>query len=214
MRILKALALFAAQVYALFDTDGVETLTSENWKELVDDDKDNAWVVTFYADWCPYCKTFSDDFGAAVKDPSLENKKIKFGAVDVMANRDLTKKFGIKRSPTVKIFGKDKEAPEDYTGQRKKADLVSHCADYCEENEFVEAAEEAEEPKETEFNYNIDKIVAIISGAHTQRVVDSSKSLQAKIKDFETELAESLEAVKKDYQERLDALSEERKEAL
>ena len=134
MRILKALALFAAQVYALFEADGVETLTSENWKELVDDDTDNAWVITFYADWCPYCKTFSDDFGEAVKDPALENKKIKFGAVDVMANRDLTKKFGIKRSPTVKIFGADKEAPEDYSGQRKKADLVTHCADFCEKN--------------------------------------------------------------------------------
>jgi hypothetical protein len=45
-------------------------------------------------------------------------------------------------------------------------------------------------------------------------VVDSSKALQSEIKAFEGELAESLEAVKKDYQTRLDALSEERKEAL
>jgi len=76
-------------------------------------------MVTFYADWCPYCKTFDAEYDAASKDGSLKDSRIKFGAVDVMANRDLTKQFGIKRSPTVKIFGHDKAAPEDYLGQRK-----------------------------------------------------------------------------------------------
>ena len=35
MRVLSAFAIIAAQVYALFDTTGVETLTSDNWKELI-----------------------------------------------------------------------------------------------------------------------------------------------------------------------------------
>lgn len=171
MRVLSAFAVVAAQVYALFDTSGVETLTSDNWKELIEDDADNAWVVTFYADWCPYCKTFSDEYAAAVISPKLEDKKVKFAALDVMANRDLTKKFGIKRSPTVKIFGKDREAPEDYTGQRKTEDLVNHIAEFCEKNDFVVAKEVLEAKiKETEYQYNIDSIVKVISEAHTARV--------------------------------------------
>ena len=74
-------------------------------------DTENAWVVTFYADWCPYCKTFDAEYELASGDPTLANKKVKFGAIDVMANRDLTKLYQIKRSPTVKIFGIDKQAP-------------------------------------------------------------------------------------------------------
>ena len=132
-----SLALVSAQVYALFDSDTVEVLTSDNFAEKVDEDTENAWVVTFYADWCPYCKTFDTEFDNASKDTKLADKKIKFGSVDVMANRDLTSKFGIKRSPTVKLFGTDKAAPTDYLGHRKQDDLVTHCDEFCTENEFV-----------------------------------------------------------------------------
>ena len=212
MRLLKAFAVLAAQVYALFDTSGVETLTSENWDEKVAKDEDNAWVITFYADWCPYCKTFSEEYGAAVHDVKLEDKKIKFGAVDVMANRDLTKKFGIKRSPTVKIFGKDRENPEDYTGQRKTEDIVSHCVDFCDKNDFV--TEKKEEAPKVEYTYNIDSIVKTISTAHSARVAKSKEGLAQSIKDLEKELGEKLTEIKDDYQKRLDALSTERKDAL
>ena len=144
----------------MFNGDDIVTLTSASWEDTVANDEDNVWVVSFYADWCPYCKTFSDEYDLAAADPALANKKIKFGAVDVMANRDLTKKYEIKRSPTVKIFGTDKATPEDFTGQRKASDLVSFCDGYCEDNEFVE------EEVAAKFDYNIDSIVGTISGAH------------------------------------------------
>ena len=111
------LAVLTVETLAMFDN--VVQLNSENWADKVEKDDKNAWMVTFYADWCPYCKTFDAEYDAASKDGSLKDSRIKFGAVDVMANRDLTKQFGIKRSPTVKIFGHDKAAPEDYLGQRK-----------------------------------------------------------------------------------------------
>ena len=108
MKLLSSFALIAAQVYSLFAGDNIATLTSGNWQEKVMNDEENAWVITFYADWCPYCKTFDTEYELAAGDPTLANKKVKFGAVDVMANRNLTKQYQIKRSPTVKIFGTDK----------------------------------------------------------------------------------------------------------
>ena len=137
------LAILTAEALAMFDT--VEQLKSDNWEDKVKNDKDNAWMVTFYADWCPYCKTFDAEYANAAKDTRLKDKNIRFGAVDVMANRDLTKQFGIKRSPTVKVFGRDKSAPEDYLGQRKQSDVLDYVDSYTTKHNFLydREAEEA-----------------------------------------------------------------------
>jgi len=81
-----------------------------------------------------------------------------------MANRDLTKRYAIKRSPTVKIFGTDKQAPEDYTGKRRADDLVIRVDEYASENEFVVP------PPPSKFDYNIDAVVKTISIAHKYRI--------------------------------------------
>ena len=52
-------------------------------------DVENMWLVTFYADWCPYCQPVYQELTAAKNDYSLVDKKVKFGVIDVMANRDL-----------------------------------------------------------------------------------------------------------------------------
>ena len=77
-----SLAILTAQALAMFDN--VEQLDSKNWAEKVENDDEHAWMVVFYADWCPYCKNFDTEYEAASKDKSLSDKKIKFGAVDVM----------------------------------------------------------------------------------------------------------------------------------
>ena len=43
---------------------------------------------------------------------------MKFGVVDVMSNRGLTREYGIKSAPSIKVFGEDKSSPEDYIGRR------------------------------------------------------------------------------------------------
>lgn len=126
--------------------DNVEKLDSKNWAEKVENDDENAWMVTFYADWCPYCKNFDPELEAAAKDSRLKGKNIKFGAVDVMANRDLTKQYGIKRSPTVKVFGHDKAKPDDYLGQRKRKNVLDYVEKYADEHNFL--AKEPEPAKE------------------------------------------------------------------
>ena len=144
-----SLAVLAAEAFAMFDA--VEKLDSKNWAEKVENDDKNAWMVTFYADWCPYCKNFDPQLEAAAKDARLQGKHVKFGAVDVMANRDLTKQYGIKRSPTVKVFGRDKAKPEDYLGQRKTKNVLDYLDTYANEHNFLHAPEPEpvkEEPKQ------------------------------------------------------------------
>ena len=142
------LAILATETLAMFD--GIEHLDSDNWAEKVEGDKDNAWMVTFYADWCPYCKSFDPELEAAKNDARLEGKHIKFGAVDVMANRDLTKRYGIKRSPTIKMFGHDKATPDDYLGQRKQGDVLDYADEYANTHNFYHV------PKVEEDSYRTD----------------------------------------------------------
>jgi len=208
MKVLSAFALIAAQVWALFDGDNIEILTSDNWDEKVINDEENAWVVTYYADWCPYCKSFSDEYDLAASDPTLADKKIKFGSVDVMANRDLTKKYEIKRSPTVKVFGKDKTAPEDYVGQRKSADIITYCDGYCTDHGYVIL------PPEPKFDYNVDAVVGTISAAHKKRVLDAQAAHTTNIYTIESSLPASLESVKSDFATKLEQLSAERYTAM
>jgi hypothetical protein len=94
--------------------------------------------------------------------------KIKFGAVDVMANRDITAKYAIKRSPTVKLFGKDKSAPEDYVGQRKSADVITYISDYCKANNFMA-------PPPAQYVYNVPAVVAAVKAAGDRRNAQSEK---------------------------------------
>ncbi len=209
-----SLALVSAQVYALFDSDTVTKLTSENFAENVDEDADNAWVITFYADWCPYCKTFDTEFDLASKDSKLADKKIKFGSVDVMANRDLTSKYGIKRSPTVKLFGTDKAAPTDYLGHRKQDDLVTHCDDFCTENKFVKPVEVVEEKKENEFQYNIDPIIKQVASLNDARIVVTQKEQKTAIEELSGEWTKELKTLNEKFEQKYNDLKTERNTAI
>jgi len=75
-----------------------------------------------------------------------------------MANRNLVPRFGIKRSPTVKVFGMNKEAPLNYLGKRKQADIVSYLDDYCTEHDYVIPA--------VNYEYNIEAVISAIADAH------------------------------------------------
>lgn len=205
--------MLCAQALALFDN--VNRLDSNNWAEQVENDKDHVWVVSFYADWCPYCKTFDTEFENAMNDPALEGKRIKFGAVNVMDSRDLTTRFGIKRSPTVKIFGADRDAPEDYLGHRKQADVVQYCGDYCQEHGYyTPEPEPVPEVKESEYIYNIDAIVNHISGSHDQRIWAANNAHQEEIAGLNGRLESDLYAVKEEFEQRLQELIAARGTAL
>lgn len=167
------LAVLATQAYAVL-FESFTQLNSDNWSTTIENDKENVWFVTFYADWCPYCKAFESELSAAVADKTIQGMKVKFGALDVMASRDLTAKYGIKRSPTVKLFGKDKAAPEDYLGQRKVADVVTYIGDYCKANNFMA-------PPPPNYLYNVNAVLAVIKAAGDKRNADAEKDTLAKL---------------------------------
>ena len=101
------LAVLVTQSYAdMFEY--VQELDNSNFEEMVMNDDENLWVVAFYADWCPYCESFDPEYESTASDVKLADKAIKFGAINVMENRETTQKFQVRRTPTVKIFGKDK----------------------------------------------------------------------------------------------------------
>ena len=98
--------------------DDFTQLNEYNFRDTVLDDPDNMWFVTFYADWCPYCKTLEEELTDARDDQTIQDKKVKFGVVDVMSNRGLMREYGVKTAPSIKVFGEDKFNPEDYFGRR------------------------------------------------------------------------------------------------
>ena len=204
-----AFAAIATQAFAGLFQD-VEVLTSDTWADKVENDDDNVWMITFYADWCPYCAPFDTEFTAASNDIALADKKIKFGSVDVMANRDLTTRYGIKRSPTVKVFGVDKSAPEDYVGHRKQADLVSYCNDYATTHNFIVPPPEPE----VQYIYNIDAIVQTVVASHEKRVSEAEAAHQQNLVDLNTNIKGEVDTLKKGFETRLEDLIKERQEAL
>lgn len=53
----------------------------------------------------------------------LVQGKVKVGAVNCDEEKSLCSQFGVQGFPTVKWFGSNKQAPEDYRGERTAAAL-------------------------------------------------------------------------------------------
>ena len=57
---------------------------------------------------------------------------VKLGAVNADEHRSLGGQYGIQGFPTIKIFGKNKNKPEDYQGARDaKVNLRNYANNFC-----------------------------------------------------------------------------------
>ena len=72
------------QAQALYDH--VYTLTDQNFDEYVTNDKENVWVVNYYADWCPHAQSFESDYQRAAQHAIFSGYKVKYGAMDAATN--------------------------------------------------------------------------------------------------------------------------------
>jgi hypothetical protein len=115
MRTFLAAALIGA-ANALYE--GLIQLDETNFDRMVLDDHDTMWVVTFYADWCPYAKALEHEVMVTSRNMMTAGFDIKFGVVNVADNLGLVHHFGVERSPTIEIFGADKSRPTRYGGTR------------------------------------------------------------------------------------------------
>ncbi|XP_033727567.1 LOW QUALITY PROTEIN: protein disulfide-isomerase A6-like [Pecten maximus] len=100
--------------------DDVVQLTPANFdKEVMNSDA--LWLIEFYAPWCGHCQSLTPEWKKAAK--ALKGI-VKVAAVDADAHGQLGQKYGVQGFPTIKVFGGNKNKPEDYQGGRTANAIV------------------------------------------------------------------------------------------
>jgi len=115
--------LFASSAHGLYSSsDDVVELTSKNFNSKVIQ-SDDLWFVEFYAPWCGHCKSLAPEWKKAAK--ALKGI-VNVGAIDMDQPdaQSVGAPYGIKGFPTIKVFGKNKNSPSDYSGGRTAQAIV------------------------------------------------------------------------------------------
>ncbi|XP_038134619.1 protein disulfide-isomerase A6 [Cyprinodon tularosa] len=101
-------------------SDDVIELTPSNFnREVIQ--SDSLWLVEFYAPWCGHCQNLAPDWKKAA---TALKGIIKVGAVDADQHKSLGGQYGVRGFPTIKIFGANKNKPEEYQGGRSSQAIV------------------------------------------------------------------------------------------
>ncbi|MBO4804639.1 MAG: thioredoxin [Paludibacteraceae bacterium] len=94
-------------------------VTDSNFEELAKDN--DVLVIDLWAEWCGPCRALSP----VIEDLSRQYAgKVAIGKVDVDANPDICKKFGIRNVPTL-LFIKKGELAEKTVGALPKNTIAS-----------------------------------------------------------------------------------------
>ncbi|XP_030635297.1 protein disulfide-isomerase A6 [Chanos chanos] len=101
-------------------SDDVIELDPSNFNKMVLQ-SDSLWLVEFYAPWCGHCQRLTPDWKKAA---TALKGVVKIGAVNADQHKSLGGQYGIRGFPTIKIFGANKNKPEDYQGGRTSEAIV------------------------------------------------------------------------------------------
>ncbi|XP_046427345.1 protein disulfide-isomerase A6 homolog isoform X1 [Neodiprion fabricii] len=119
--LIAGLVLLIVGANALYPTSSdVVDLTPSNFDRLVLQ-SDNVWIVEFYAPWCGHCQQLVPEYGKAA---TALKGVVKVGGVNADEHKSLAGKYGVRGFPTIKIFGADKNKPDDYDGARSAQAIV------------------------------------------------------------------------------------------
>lgn len=101
-------------------SDDVVELNPSNFnREVIQ--SDSLWLIEFYAPWCGHCQSLTPEWKKAA---SALKGVVKVGAVDADQHKSLGGQYGVRGFPTIKIFGANKNKPEDYQGGRTGQNIV------------------------------------------------------------------------------------------
>ena len=101
--------------------ENVKELTSKNFDSFI---KSGASVVEFGAAWCGPCKIMKPIYHAVAN----EEKKVKFGTIDVDKDNEVAQRFGVMNVPTI-IFFKNGEQIDVEIGAMPKEELLKKIKD-------------------------------------------------------------------------------------
>ncbi|XP_015420428.1 PREDICTED: protein disulfide-isomerase A6 [Myotis davidii] len=101
-------------------SDDVIELTPSNFNQEVIQ-SNSLWFVEFFAPWCGHCQRLTPEWK---KVATALKGVVKVGAVDADKHQSLGGQYGVQGFPTIKIFGSNKNRPEDYQGGRTADAIV------------------------------------------------------------------------------------------
>ncbi|KAM9778212.1 protein disulfide-isomerase A6 isoform X2 [Syngnathus typhle] len=111
--------LVSVQAFYSPSDDVVELNPSNFIREVIQ--SDNLWLIEFYAPWCGHCQRLTPDWKKAA---TALKGIVKVGAVDADQHKSLGGQYGVSGFPTIKIFGGNKNKPEQYQGGRTSQAIV------------------------------------------------------------------------------------------
>ncbi|RZC42809.1 protein disulfide-isomerase A6 [Asbolus verrucosus] len=115
------LAALASSSWALYpSSSNVVELTPNNFDKLVIRG-DEIWIVEFFAPWCGHCQALVPEY---IKAAAALKGVVKVGAVNADEHKEIGGHYGVRGFPTIKIFGSNKNKPDDYNGARTAQGFV------------------------------------------------------------------------------------------
>lgn len=118
---------------AFYENSDVVELNPSNFQDEVMDSSEVS-IVEFYAPWCGHCQALKPEYSKAA---AALKGVVKVAAVDADKHKELGSQYQVRGFPTIKIFGGNKDSPQDYSGPRTAQGIVD--AAFRELKNMVEA---------------------------------------------------------------------------
>ena len=119
-----------------------QELTLESFKEIVAADVENVWVVAYIDPRCRDCLVLSVEWEKLTQIEERDKRKVKLGYVDISVEenwkiiQDHTKGKKLTETPSVTLYGENKQSPHWYQGKPDAKGVHTWVSDYADHNGY------------------------------------------------------------------------------